>query len=214
MIHGSWRRSRSCGGCLPIALCVAVAGCTPGPAIRSFQVEPRARCGPGEATLRWRATQDGRLESEPPVVGLGEVPSSGVKTVTVRETTVFKLSVGDARPPKFTRGEVHVISPDMPEPFQAPAEDCNDDTLLAGATVSEIEWPAEILVTSVESDALRPVRVSHGGTTATLQPSVASDAFRGLPYRGDWTLEMDGTGEECADAPTSLFLAISLGCAR
>ena len=67
------------------------------------------------------------------------------------------------------------------------------------------------------SDSFRQAMASDSFRVAlasdSFRAAMASDAFRGLPYRGDWTLEMDGTGEECADAPTSLFLAISLGCA-
>jgi hypothetical protein len=195
------------GGCL-----LAVAACTPEPGIRSFRVEPPARCGPGEARLSWEATGPARLESEPPVAGLGEVPASGSKTVAVQETTVFELSLAEGAEPRFTRAEVHVISPEVPELFQAAARDCRSGTLLARATVPASQWPDEIVVSSVQSDAAGPVRVSHDGTSALLSPHLASDAFRGMPYRGEWIVEMDGTGERCADAPSSLFLAISLGC--
>jgi hypothetical protein len=94
------------------------------------------------------------------------------------------------------------------------------DSLRAGGSFPDTDWPAHLRIREVSTDAGRAVVVTHAGRSGQVGPTVAtSGLWRGLPVSGDWELRTAiAPGEEVGNPdqpPTeALALNLTLSCGR
>jgi hypothetical protein len=63
------------------------------------------------------------------------------------------------------------------------------DSIVASFAIPDAEAPARIRIGSLFSDARRPLRIEHAGSTVNLtSDGTSSGGLRGLPLSGPWTM--------------------------
>lgn len=214
------RRKRA--GVWPAIAAAGVAACS-GAKIHRFEASPRHVC-PGERVeLVWDFAGSGTLAVAPAVAGVpqGEVPSTGSAAFAPAAPTRVTLHVtrgfGEAS------GEVD-IEIDRRETLTASMADasasCRDGRLSSTAHIRNVAPDVAVDTLAVADGDARVYDVGHVDprdqrrVTARVSAAAASDAFRGLPLAGDWTIaspQPDGSCEP-ASLPSNLILTAYTRC--
>jgi hypothetical protein len=162
--------------------------------------------------VSWDVDGQATLESEPPLAGLGQVEAQGNRVLALTQSTTFKMSATKNNSTEFRRQEVKVISIAGAETLQLAGQTCQGKKFVALAQVPAASWPQPIAVDTVTLQSDMPARLRHGAGSADLVAAKASSAFAGQAFGGDWQLEIDDAGPNCANAPDPAFVRVILRC--
>lgn len=193
---------------LTLGLAFATTACTTSE-IQLFQAEPSRICAGDTVKVRWQATGEARLTTEPELPLSGTVAAADTFQLVLDKTSTFKLvPVGSRRKPD--RQEVVVYSGGEERLVAVPRTGMEGDSIVIGRDSTEAgAWQDLVRVTYTSNPREWPITVQHAGREAVIPPDSSSDAFRGTARAGTWEIRapvIDG------DTPDNLVVAVGLQC--
>jgi hypothetical protein len=130
------------------------------------------------------------LSAEPPIAGIGAVPSTGSRslTPTVKKTTftITAMRTGKEIPANqdvvtFTSGEER--------PIVIKTEPDGADGLVAITILQPADWDDLVRIDTISGHSHRTLRVLHGGREVVLPADGSeSDQMKGLKVSGRWEI--------------------------
>lgn len=177
--------------------------------IQSFEAEPSRICAGDTVEVRWQATGEARLTTEPDLPVSGTVAGADTLRLALDTTTTFKLvPVGSSRTPD--EQEVVVYSGGGEDWVSVPRTSLEGDSLAIGGDSTEPgAWADLLRVTEASNPQAWPVTVQHAGREAVIPPDSASDAFRGTTRAGTWQISAPVTD---GPPPDNLVVVVDLRC--
>lgn len=202
------------GGLGLLAALVGFAACAP--KIQSFQVRPRRACAGDTVNVVWRAGGDVRLETKPDLPAAGPVARAGSLRVAVQDSTLFRLRIG--KTDAYREQGVAVFAPGVEKTIALRTRPLGDTAVVAAASPPVGQWDSLVVIGAARSLAGRPLHVEHAGRSATLPAdSAPSEALRGLPMAGSWSVTApliggEVMGDTAHPPPGVLHLGVRLIC--
>jgi hypothetical protein len=197
-----------------IPLLFLCAGCPP--AIYSFHANPHRVCGGDSVTLDWNASKDGKISVVLPKGTPVSVPAQG--TASIQPTSVIRLhlEVSNLWGSAGRDDDVEVLtgrSIPVGQSVADPSATCEGSTLAVIATAPVEAWSAHALVGGIAALAedKHAYHIEHAGVKVDLAPGGTSQAFKGTPVAGAWSLSLTLLdGEKCGSQTVPHNLGIQL----
>jgi len=203
------------GVLLPLTLGVLACGSTE---IESFTAEPRRACAGDTVEVRWRATGDARLTSDPALPAAEVTAPSDTLHIALKERTLFRLSAVNGQ--DYAEQEVVIYDGGRQDTLSGSTSPVGDSALVAMFDVPEAVWTDILRIESARSLSNRPLTVRHEGREAVIPAdTVASDGLKGMTVGGNWELraplvEGEVMGDPDKPPPAHLLLLVNLECQR
>jgi hypothetical protein len=208
-----------------VSLAAGLSGC-PKPQILRFTATPSVVC-PGDAvTLSWDTNGSVQLEAVPELSGLGgKKDRSGVRTLTVRGPTRFRLEVSRGFKTALTESEVltpprpleyGIVDSGQPSPFTCLPE---ERVLEATLSLEEGNLSPQVSIAQVRNLNARTLVLEKAEVSETMSEGARSSRIEGQQALGRWRLRLPlDEGERCEDALEAvdgrLLLQFQLSCPR
>lgn len=199
-----------------LSVVAALLSACGGPTVQSFEVDPRRVCEGDTVEIRWRATDEARLTSEPALSVAGTVAASDTLRVVPDEQTRFRLSMVDGR--DYDEQTVLVYAGTERDTLGGSTTAVGDSAVAASFEVPSDKYADVLRIARAVNLSGRRLTVRHNGRQAVLPAdTMRSDALDGWAPEGSWKLRAPlVTGEVMGDPdrspPENLWLRVDLTC--
>lgn len=198
-------------------LVVAVVACA-NPTVQSFDVEPRRVCQGDSVEIRWQATGEARLTTEPNLPVVGTVVARGTLQARPEERTLFRLSMLEGQ--DYAEQTVQVYADSEQDTLSGSTSPVGDSAVVAHFEVPADKYADLLRIDRAVNLTGRPLSIQHESRTAVLPADTApSDLLDSWTPGGGWTLQGPlVSGEVMGDPnrppPRHLRLRVRLTCQR
>ena len=158
------------------------------------------------------------LSADPTVSEVGVVDSSGSRSITLAETTTFRLTATKRGKETFADREVTALAPTSERPLILPTTPDGATRLVARQTLPAEDWDDLARIDTVVNQSDRPLTVNHQGREVQLPTGVTpSDALRGTRVSGEWEIRAallpgEEMGNPDSPPPDRLRLLVHISC--
>lgn len=216
MLRGIWEPDRpSPRG---IAFIAAVLVACSSTEIEFFEVQPRRVCEGDTVAVRWGATDEVRLTSEPGLPVAGTIAATDTLRVPIAERTLFRLAALDGK--SYAEQEVLVYAGGQRDTVSGSTSAVGDSALIASVEVPPDKWADVLRIGTVASLSGREITVRHAGQEAVLPADTTPlPALEGLKMTGQWEfraplVQGEVMGDPSRPPPENLWILVELKCQR
>lgn len=201
---------------LALSLVAALLSGCGGPTVQSFEVAPRRVCEGDTVEIRWQATDEARLTSEPDLPVAGTVAASDTLRVVPVEQTRFRLSVVDGQ--DYDEQTVLVYGGTERDTLGHSTSAVGDSAVTASFEVPSDKYADVLRIQKAENLSGRRLTVRHAGHQAVLPAdTMPSDALNGWAPEGSWELRGplvagEVMGDPDRPPPENLSIRVDLEC--